>query len=97
MPINQEEFERLQKTPVASRKGGKKVDWSKVVASLKHAQEAGEIAHTVDEVRDIAMKNLANGAEEISRMRVRGFLERECAKKRATVVFDGVRKYYRIR
>lgn len=97
MPINQEEFQRLKTQPMQSRKGGKKVNWDNVKRILKESQEKGDQAHSVDEIRNVALKNLSNGADNISRMRVRGFLERECVKKRAEVVFDGVRKYYRIR
>jgi len=98
MPINAETWSRLKEIPVKQREGGKKVDWDKVKSMLKELQEKkGEMAHTVDEVKAIAEQNLMNGAEEISRMRVRGFLEKECTKKRAECLFDGVRKYYRIR
>jgi len=94
--ITLEKFQEMKTQPIKERQGGKKVNWDEVKTIVKELQkEAG--ANTVDEVMKIANEHLINGAEGISRMRVRTFLEKECTKKRCERVFDGVRNYYRIK
>jgi len=84
MPITLEEFKKLPKPTKESRKAGRKVDWSKV-----HAEIHGS-GVTVREVLDIVnAKYLVNGAQSVSRIRVKKYLDKLVLDDKAVLAQDG--------
>ncbi len=83
MPITQETFEELPKVSATARKkGGKKCDWSKVLAHLK-----GQ-GWLVREVHEFANANCVGSGQTISRVRTKRWLDKLVEKRLAQLRQD---------